>query len=128
LYRTVLYKVSKNSDIKVEKIDVARKVDFPALGKPIRPRSESSLSCKFAHISSPTTVTIYAPMIYTAPCVRFLMWADRLHGEVGGLALEIESFVGPCEIARADRRVLFGAYKTRFNKFLAFFVFAFFTL
>jgi hypothetical protein len=51
-------------------------------------------------------------MIYTAPCVRILMCADRLHGEVGGLALEIESFVGPCEIARADRRVLFGAHKT----------------
>ncbi len=51
--------------------------------------------------------TTYAPMIYTALCVRFLMCADRLHGEVGGLALEIESFVGPCEIARADRRVLF---------------------
>jgi hypothetical protein len=50
-------------------------------------------------------------MIYTAPCVRFLMRADRLRGEVGGggLALEIESFVGPCEIARADRRVPFGA-------------------
>ncbi len=30
----------------------------------------------------------------------------------GGLALEIESFVGPCEIARADdRRVLFGPVK-----------------
>jgi hypothetical protein len=46
-------------------------------------------------------------MIYTAPCVRFLMRADRLRGEVGGLALEISSFVGPCEIARADRRVIF---------------------
>ncbi len=34
-------------------------------------------------------------------------------GKGGGLALEIESFVGPCEIARADRRVLFGAHKTR---------------
>jgi hypothetical protein len=52
-------------------------------------------------------------MIYTAPCVRFLMCADRLHGEVGGLALEIESFVGPCEIARADRRVLFGFIKNK---------------
>ncbi len=31
-------------------------------------------------------------------------------GRGGGLALEIESFVGPCEIARADRRVLFGAH------------------
>jgi hypothetical protein len=29
-------------------------------------------------------ITIYAPMIYTAPCVRFLMRADRLRGEVGG--------------------------------------------
>ncbi len=29
-------------------------------------------------------VTIYAPMIYTAQCVRFLMGADRLRGEVGG--------------------------------------------
>ncbi len=56
-------------------------------------------------------LTIYAPMIYTAPCVRFLMRADTLHGEVGGggVALETSSFVGPCEIARADRRVLFGA-------------------
>ncbi len=53
-------------------------------------------------------VTIYAPLIYTAPCVRFLMCADRLHGEVGGLVLEIESFVGPCEIARADRRAIWG--------------------
>jgi hypothetical protein len=33
-------------------------------------------------------------------------------GKWGGLALEISSFVGPCEIARADRRVLFGAQKT----------------
>ncbi len=32
------------------------------------------------------------------------MRADTLCGEVGvGLALEISSFVGPCEIARADR-------------------------
>jgi hypothetical protein len=49
-------------------------------------------------------------MIYTALRVRFLMRADRLRGEVG--ALEIKSFVGPYEIARADRRVLFGANKT----------------
>ncbi len=35
-------------------------------------------------------ITIYAPMIYTAPCVMFLMRADTLCGEVGGeLALEI---------------------------------------
>ncbi len=36
-------------------------------------------------------------------------------GKGGGLALEIESFVGPCEIARADSRVLFGAHKTPAN-------------
>ncbi len=55
--------------------------------------------------------TIYAPMIYTAPCVRFMMRADTLRGEVGGggggVALETSSFVGPCEIARADRRLQF---------------------
>jgi hypothetical protein len=38
-------------------------------------------------------LTIYALMIYTAPCVRFLMRADRSLGEVG--ALEIESFMSP---------------------------------
>ncbi len=43
------------------------------------------------------------------------MRADTLRGEVGGggVALETSSFVGPCEIARADRRVLFGAQKRR---------------
>jgi hypothetical protein len=29
-------------------------------------------------------ITIYALMIYTAPCEMFLMWADILGGEVGG--------------------------------------------
>jgi hypothetical protein len=49
-------------------------------------------------------------MIYTAPCVMLLMRADTLRGGVvGGLALEISSFVGPCEMARADRRVPLGA-------------------
>jgi hypothetical protein len=28
--------------------------------------------------------TTYAQMIYMALCVRILMWADRLRGEVGG--------------------------------------------
>jgi hypothetical protein len=37
-------------------------------------------------------ITIYAPMIYTVPCVMFLMRADTLRGEVvGGCALEISS-------------------------------------
>ncbi len=34
-------------------------------------------------------LTIYAPIIYTAPCEMLLMRADTLRGEVvGGLALE----------------------------------------
>ncbi len=42
-----------------------------------------------------------------------LLRADTLRGEVvGGLALEISSFVGHCEMARADRRVPLGAQKT----------------
>ncbi len=41
-------------------------------------------------------ITVYAPMIYTAPCVMFLMRAETLCGQVGGgLALEMESFLGP---------------------------------
>ncbi len=42
-------------------------------------------------------ITIYAPMIYTAPCIIVLMRADTLGGEVGGggLELEIESFWAP---------------------------------
>ncbi len=47
-----------------------------------------------------TVLTIYAPMIYTAPCVMFLMRADALRGEVWGwLALEISSFVGPVKLS-----------------------------
>jgi hypothetical protein len=35
-------------------------------------------------------------MIYTAPCIMFLMWADTLRGQVvWSWALEMESFFGP---------------------------------
>jgi hypothetical protein len=38
-------------------------------------------------------ITIYAPMIYTAPCIMFWMRAYRLLGEVGGgWALQFECF------------------------------------
>ncbi len=41
-------------------------------------------------------IAIYAPMIYTALCVMIWMRADPLQGQVvGGLALEIETFLGP---------------------------------
>jgi hypothetical protein len=53
-------------------------------------------------------------MIYTAPCVMFLMRADPLRGQVGGSwALEIESFLGPVKWHRADMQVsaILGAQK-----------------
>jgi hypothetical protein len=44
----------------------------------------------------------------------FWMRAYPLRGEVGGgWALEFESFLGPVKWHRADRRVPFGAQKTR---------------
>ncbi len=56
-------------------------------------------------------ITIYAPMIYTALCVMFLMQADTLRGQVGGgWVLEMESFLGP---VKWHRRVPFGAQKTQ---------------
>ncbi len=59
-------------------------------------------------------ITIYAPMIYTAPCKMFWMRAYPLLGQVGGgWALEFESFLGPVKWHRADRRGSFGAQKTR---------------
>jgi hypothetical protein len=49
---------------------------------------------------------IYAPMIYTVPCVMFLMRADTLPGQLGGgWALKIESFLGPVKWHRTNRRV-----------------------
>jgi hypothetical protein len=49
-------------------------------------------------------LAIYAPMIYTAPRVMFLMRADTLRGQVGGgWALEIESILGPVKWHRADK-------------------------
>jgi hypothetical protein len=53
-------------------------------------------------------------MNYTAPCIMFWMCAYPLRGEVGGgWALEFPSFLGPVKWERADRRVPFGAQKTR---------------
>ena len=59
-------------------------------------------------------LTIYAAKIHTALCIMFLMRAFPLRGQVGGgWALEMESFLGPVKWHRADRRVPFGAQKTR---------------
>ncbi len=58
-------------------------------------------------------LAMYAPVIYTAPCIMFLMRADMYvyitrAGGRGLWALEIESFLGPVKWHRADRRVPFG--------------------
>ncbi len=41
------------------------------------------------HIQYWSKLAIYAPMIYTVPCVRFLMRADTLRGQVGGVWPEV---------------------------------------
>jgi hypothetical protein len=47
-------------------------------------------------------------MIYTAPCVMFLMRADPLRGQVGGgLGPGNGEFFGPVKWHRADMRVPF---------------------
>jgi hypothetical protein len=57
-------------------------------------------------------IAIYTPIIYAAPSEMFLMRADTLQGQVGGVwALEIESFLGLVKWHRAERRVPFGAQK-----------------
>jgi hypothetical protein len=59
-------------------------------------------------------ITIYATMIYTAPYIMFWMRAYPLRGQVGGSwALEFESFLGPVKWHQTNRRVPFGAQKTR---------------
>jgi hypothetical protein len=43
-----------------------------------------------------TNITIYAPIVYTVPCIMFWIRAYPLRGQVrGGWALEIESILGP---------------------------------
>jgi hypothetical protein len=53
----------------------------------------------------------------------FWIWADRLRGEVGGegLALEIESFVGPVKLHEPIGECNLGP--TSKHKFLLFFLF-----
>ncbi len=59
-------------------------------------------------------LTIYAPMIYTAPCVMLLMRAATITWASGrGLGPGNRAFLGPVKWHRADRRVPFGAQKTR---------------
>jgi hypothetical protein len=70
------------------------------------------------HNSTSVKITIYAPMIYTAPCIMFWMRAYTLRGEVGGgWALEFPSFLDPVKWERANRRVPFGAQNRCINSY-----------
>ncbi len=78
-------------------------------------RSKTAVKIYLVLISDCTKVThkitIYAPMIYTAPCIMFWMRAYPLRGEVeGGWALEFSSFLGPVKWERADRFCFFYLY------------------
>jgi hypothetical protein len=59
-------------------------------------------------------LTIYSPMIYTAPCIMFWMRAYPLaRGSGRGLGPGIREFFGSCEMASSRWQVTFGAQKTR---------------
>jgi hypothetical protein len=78
-------------------------------------RSGLSTAIKFLYAPAPPSPTVwalkppswalvhkttYAPMIYTALCIKFWTRAYPLRGEVGGdWALEIEGFFGSSEMA-----------------------------
>ncbi len=57
----------------------------------------SNFSFLFSFCDKPLkmgNLSIYPPMIYTAPCIMFWMHAYPLRGQVGGVwALEIKSFL-----------------------------------
>ncbi len=74
----------------------------------------NSASGPIQHNDGTCLLTIYSPVIYTAPCIMFWMGAYTLRWEVGGgWALEFPSFLSPVKWERANRRVLFGAKKTQ---------------
>ncbi len=59
-------------------------------------------------------IAIYAPVIYTAPCIMFWMCVYLLRGQVGGgWAMDIKSFLDPVKWHRAEWRVSFGAQKNQ---------------
>jgi hypothetical protein len=61
-------------------------------------------SLRVGQILFAVNVAIYAPMIYTASYIMFLMQKDPFRGQVGGgWALEIETFLGPVKWHRAQK-------------------------
>jgi hypothetical protein len=56
--------------------------------------------------------TTYAPMIYTALYIMFLMGENPLLGQVGGgWALKISTFLGVSEVSRKNKKG--GCYQPR---------------
>jgi hypothetical protein len=54
-------------------------------------RFQKYFSANFINPPGVIFLAIYAPVIYAAPCIMFLMRADPLRGQLGGgLAMEIE--------------------------------------
>jgi hypothetical protein len=63
------------------------------------------------------TVAIYAPMIYTAPCVMLLIRAASITRASGrGLGPGNQDFSGPVKWHQADRQVPFGAKKVEISR------------
>ncbi len=75
----------------------------------IHVRQTNPCRARLGSWSTNLVLTIYAPMIYIAPCIMYWMRAYPLRGEVGGgWTLEFSSFLCPVKWERADRRVPFG--------------------
>jgi hypothetical protein len=53
-------------------------------------------------VETGSILAIHAPMINTAPYVKFWMRADPLLGQVGG-SWALRDFFGPCEIASSSK-------------------------
>jgi hypothetical protein len=65
------------------------------IGSSVSPKGEKD-ACVCVQCTYDFKITIYAPMIYTAPCIMVWMRAYPLRGQVGGgWALEFVSNLGP---------------------------------
>ena len=69
------------------------------------------------HHPKGSIISIYGPMIYTTPCVMFLMQANPLQGPLEGLGHEsLDFFVpnpcnGPCNGFACIKNITYGAVK-----------------
>jgi hypothetical protein len=67
------------------------------------------ITLRLLHSKSKCVLAIYAPIIYTAPCVMLMMRATSITRASGrGWAQEIETFLDTVKWHRTDRGVPFG--------------------